>query len=52
MDLAGLPLGQGHPPTGDRRGKPWGLALKGMGMALVLRDLATPLKGRGLTVLP
>ena len=46
------PLAKAIPLPVTAGGNLEGLPLKGMGMALVLRDLATPLKGRGLTVLP
>ena len=39
------------PPKAAKLGKIWGYFSRWMGASFVLRDSATPLKGRGLTVL-
>ena len=46
------PLAKAIPLPVTAGGNLEGFPSREMGMALVLRDLATPLKGRGLTVLP
>ena len=50
--VATLPLGQGHPPTGDHRGKPWGLAPQGNGDGTRPKGLGHPAEGQGVNCPP
>ena len=52
VDLSTLPLGQGHPPTGNRRGKPWGLAPQGNGDGTRPKGLGHPAEGQGVNCPP